>query len=277
MLRPALPRSPSGMLFALASGLLAANFVGNLLLQPLDPDPEKAQTRYILQVFFNAGLSLLVPLALLRARRMQGRVRLGVAGLALGLAAWTVGNWTWSYYNFTGVDVAYPSFADAGYLAFDALATAGLAVLFSQARRRLEGIDIALAVAFPLTIAVLFYTFLIAGRVHSEDSVAAQVLNVVYPSVDMVYVALAGLVLYFTRRSAVTASLRRFAGALLLLALTDIVFIVGVDQGFYFTGSWVDDLYIVAFGVYTWGLLRFDVSGPEEPARAAPWSPSAAK
>lgn len=256
------------VLVALGLSSLAFAFVGNMALDPFDPDPAKSAARYALVVPQALGLTILFGVALRNALSLSGNVRAGVLLLAFGVAGWAWGNWAWTYYNASGVDVPYPSLADLGYLGLSACAIAGLAVLFHANRRRLQGVDIAIAAAFPLTVGILFYTFLIAPRWESGAPALTQITNLSYPTGDAVYVGLAGLTLFFCKRSAITPSLRRFAVGLLLMAVTDVVFIVGVDRGFYFTGSWIDQMYILATAAYAWAVCAF--AAPPVPARPAP-------
>ncbi len=39
-----------------------------------------------------------------------------VGGLSLGLISWAIGGLIWAYFNFTGIEVPYPSLADVAYL-----------------------------------------------------------------------------------------------------------------------------------------------------------------
>jgi hypothetical protein len=256
---------------ALAIGLLLLYMAGTVLQDPLHPEATAPQDRYALLWIMNFGLGLLALLAIDRARVLRGRERAGVALLGIGLAAWTAGNWAWVYYNYAGVDVPYPSFADVGYLTLTATAITGLLVLFLPHRRRIQGVDIAIAVALPVTIGVLFYAFLIEGRASLAGDALTQALNIAYPAADMVYVALAGLMLFFTSPSWIHPSMRRVALGLLGVAAADVAFITTVDAGAYFTGSWVDLGYILGLAAYGLAVVRFD------PQPAAPVAKPAAQ
>lgn len=256
--------------FAVSLALVGVTFVQYMLLDPSDPDESKATLRYWGQIPANVGLVGLSSLGIRSALKVAPPDRAGVLLLALGIAGFALGGWMWAFYNLTGVDVPFPSLADVGYLGLSVSAISGLGLLFFRnRRRRLQGVDLAIAVAFPLAVLALFWAFLVAGRSEGAESTLAALVSLAYPTGDALYVALAGLVLYFSRPTPLTPALRRFAGALLLMAVTDVVFILGVDDGTYFTGGWIDQLYWISISAYAVAVLLFRPASPEAAPRAA--------
>lgn len=257
-------------LIGLALLLGAVTVVVAVALDPFDPAEEKARTRYAAQLSFNAGSVLLSLLTLAHATRIQRPARLTVGLASLGLLGFGLGNWYWSYANLTGVDVPYPSLADIGFLAFPILTIAGGLALLLNARRRIQGIDLAIGVIFPLTTLIVFYAALIQPRMDTGMGALRTLFDLAYPTLDAIYVAMAGLLVYFSRPAPHTPALRRLALGMVLMAVADVLFIVGVDRGSYFTGSWIDIIYIVSVYAIGLALLRFPAASPTLDESAAP-------
>jgi hypothetical protein len=69
------------------------------------------------------------------ARRARGKDRLGWALMGISAALWAAGEVVWSIYEVgLGVEVPYPSLADAGFLAAVPFAIAGIRAFWSDAR-----------------------------------------------------------------------------------------------------------------------------------------------
>ena len=113
--------------------------------------------------------------------------------LAASSFAWAVGEALWSYYDLVkGVQVPFPSLADAGFLAAIPLACAGL-LLFPSSHQRtahrvqglLDGCIIATALLFASWATILGPLY----RSH-QGSVLKQVISLAYPMSDVVLVSL---------------------------------------------------------------------------------------
>lgn len=250
----------------LALGCLGLAFVGFALLGPLDPGSAPQERRYDVRLLWNAGEVVLSALAVRHALRFRGPARASMMLLAAALVGWTGADLLWTYANFAGTDVPYPGPPDVGYAVFNAANVAAMLLLLLQVRRRLEGLDLAIAVVLPLTFVVTFLTFLLPPA----DDLLLMGLNAFYLAADAASVALAGLLLLFARPTPLTPAVRRLALGLGLMGATNAIYAVTTLTGAYFTGSWVDLLYLVSIGAIGWALVRF---GPEpEPA-----GPGAAK
>jgi hypothetical protein len=260
---------------ALLYGSLAASAITiaiNVVLGPFDPDPSKAYTRYLAPIAFNLGGSVIAILGWIHAGKMSGPARTAVHLVAIGLGGYMVGQWTWLVYNLQGIDAPYPSLADAGYLLLPLMAIAGALILLRATRRRIQGIDLALAIAIPSTAFLLIYATLIQPRYDAEQDLVRTLVDLAYPTADATYIALALSLIYFSRADPLTPAIRRLSLAMLFMATTDILWIVGLDRGFYFTGSWIDILYILAAITVGWSLLLFPAS-ISSGAQSAPRAP----
>lgn len=248
----------------------AATILVDLVLGPSDPDPSKAQLRYIALLAFNVGGSVIALLGWQHARGMRGAERTAVHLFALGLGGYMFGQWLWLGYNLEGIDAPYPSIADVGYLALPVAAIAGALILLRKTRRRILGVDIALLLAFPATTFLVFYALLIQPRYDASQDLLRTAVDLAYPTADSFYVALAGALIYFTAEGPLTPAIRRLSVAMLLMAVTDVLWIVSLDKGSYFTGSWIDILYILAASAFGWAILQFPVEDPSPIVALAP-------
>ena len=166
-----------------------------------------------------------------------------------GVFAWGLGQAVWTYYEvWLGTEVPFPSLADAGYLTFPLLATAGVAVYHASARPVrsslapvLEG---ALLAASLFTIS--WFTFL-QGLVEGDPGSFAFWLSLAYPVGDVVLVA---MVLHAVSQvRAAPASLWLLCTGLVLMAAADSAFAWLAAQEGFSTGGWVDLGWITAFAV----------------------------
>lgn len=263
-MRPSL-RRPA--LLDLGLAFLALAFLGFAALGPLDPEAAPPERRYEVRLLWNAGEVVLSALAVRHALTQRGPTQASVALLAAALVGWTAADVMWTYANFAGTDVPYPGPPDVGYVVFNAANVAAMLLLLLQVRRRLEGLDLAIAVVLPLTVVVMFLTFLLPPA----DDLLLMGLNGFYLTADAASVALAGLLVLFARPTPLTASVRRLALGLGLMGATNATYAITTQSGAYFTGSWVDLLYLVSIGTIGWALLRFGpAEAPEAPAAPRP-------
>lgn len=224
----------------------ATTFVAHIALDPFDPSEDKAMTRYLSSIPLHVGTTILAILAMRHAFLVPRDIRAAVLSMGIGLSGFALGNWVWFAYNLTGWDAPYPSLADVGYLAFPVCAVIAGAILFRATRRRVQGVDLAIGVAFPLTVILVFYATLIQPRFDARTDLLRTTLDLAYPTLDAVYVGIAGLVLFFGRPGPLTPAFRRVSAAMLVYAVADFSILVTIDQGTYFSGSWADILYLIA-------------------------------
>lgn len=245
-----------------ALGLATAAVAIDVALDPFDPAESKARARYLGQVVVNVSMALLAVAALLRASRLSGSLRAAVGIMALGLLGCGLSNSFWTHANHSAAEFPHSSLAHLGLLAMPLLTIVGVAIIIRASGRRLQGIDLALGVAVPLTVLIVFYAAIIQPRSDPGADQVRTLADLAYPTLDTVDLALAGILVYFTRQTATTRAVRPLAAAMALMALSDVLFMIAVDRGFYFTGSWVDLLYIVASTTFGLALLRFEPRPP---------------
>jgi diguanylate cyclase (GGDEF)-like protein len=171
--------------------------------------------------------------------RTDVRLRRGWALLGAGALSWAAGQavWTW-YENVAGVEVPFPSLADAGYLALVPLTVAGTAALIgahrSAARSVLDGLIITGSL-FYLSWATVLGPIYHAGAATTLE----WLVTLAYPAGDVVVSSM-----MFILFAQVGRNQRRVLGLLgvgyIALALADTSFAYLVNNDSYSTSNIFD-------------------------------------
>jgi diguanylate cyclase (GGDEF)-like protein len=182
-----------------------------------------------------------------RAVRTSGRWRLSWAFLGAGLAAWSIGEWIWSYYEvIEKSEVPFPSLADAGYLLFPVFCLAGLflrpsAAFVGRARLRVL-LDGTMVVA---SLFILSWATALGAVYHAgAQDTFSLVVSLAYPASDLVLITVAVLV---ASRARLDAGLVLLVGGLTSMAVADSAFAYLVAAGTYGTGAFTDVAWVAAF------------------------------
>lgn len=175
--------------------------------------------------------------------------RMGWLLIAVGCLSWAAGQATWTYFEtIRGIEVPFPSWADAGYLANYPLLIIGVLLLFGSmptAGRARQLLDNAIAAS---SVGVLSWYFIVQRLWHQSDvSHVGKLISISYPLGDIA--ALFGAVVLLS--SAGTNRLLRrplyfLATGILLVTFFDTSFTWMSLNGTYQTGSWSD--WTVSFG-----------------------------
>jgi diguanylate cyclase (GGDEF)-like protein len=184
-----------------------------------------------------------------RGIKATGRARLSWILIGAGASCWAAGEAIWSYYELIGHrETPFPSFADAGFLAFTLLALAGLLVRrtfgFGRHRRSRAFLD-GLLVAASL-FEVSWVTAL--GQVYAAgaDSRFAELVSMAYPVGDLLLMTLTLVVLSHARPDA-RRGLTVLAAAFAALSVGDSGFAYLTATGQYQTGNLIDAGWIAGF------------------------------
>lgn len=248
-----------------ALGLAGIGIANILALDPFDPSPSKASARYAGRLAVDAGLVILGFVCLAHGLSLAGSTRVAVSLMAVGFLGYAFGSWYSSYANFSGIDdVPYPSFANFGYLAMPVSACVAVCIFLRASGRKLQGIDLALGVIVPLTVLIVFYAVLIQPKYDPSAAWTRTFVDLAHPTLDALYVALAAILIFFTRSASNARAYRLLAGVMVFLAVSDVVFTLEVDRGSYFTGSWIDAMHVAVGVAYALTLLRFSRSAPAD-------------
>jgi two-component system, cell cycle response regulator len=169
------------------------------------------------------------------------RERSAWAVIGLGLAVWTSGEIYYSLAFSAGQVVPIPSLADAGYLAFYPIAYVGLIMLLRarvgafSAAQWLDGLIVGSAVA-AVAAATALGPIVAASTTGSALAVAT---NLAYPIADLTLLTLVVTASAFTGwrpgRSWIT-----LGGGLVVLALSDGLYLLQSAQGTYLEGGLLD-------------------------------------
>lgn len=181
---------------------------------------------------------------LLRAALFR-RERLAWALLGTALAVWTAGEIYYVLVLSGGASIPIPSPADAGYLLFYPIAYAGLIVLM-RARistftiaRRLDAVIVGAAVA-ALTTALALQPIVDAST-NSGDTLAVAT-NLAYPICDVTLLALVATAAALDGWR-LGARWLALASGLVVLAISDVVYLLQSAQGSYVEGGLLDALW----------------------------------
>src|SRR5207248_4371529 len=132
------------------------------------------------------------------AWRSPGRMRLAWGLLGGSALSWFIGEVIWSVYEVgLGVNVPFPTAADAGYLVAIPLAVAGM-LAFPSAPGRLTTRSQALVDGAIVALSLVFVSWALGlGKVYatSSDQPLAQLLGAAYPASDIVIIAVLLLVI----------------------------------------------------------------------------------
>jgi signal transduction histidine kinase len=189
--------------------------------------------------------------------------------LAAGQLSFTVGD-AISYFHewVLGVEMPYPSVADAFYLVFYPLLAAGLLLLV---RGRAPGRDTASlidATIITVGVGMLSWVFLIGPYVRLPDlSVPARLVSIAYPLGDVLLLAV-GVRLWRTGGSGLAAARLVTLGLAALLA-GDTVYALSLLDGDWQVGGPVDAgwmVYYVAFGLAALHPSMVSLSEPAPPS-----------
>ncbi len=229
-------------------------------------------------------LVLAVPAALfcaIAARSAQGRLRMAWVAMAIGVAAWAIGEAIWTHYELVLDEVPFPSVADGFFLIFPVGACAALLLFPSEyagpfrGRVFLDGLIVAGSLFLVSWVTVL-------GPVYTADSTDRLlfVVSLAYPVFDVVVLTLAAVVLV---RSGAEhrLTLTLLTVGLACIALSDSLFSYLSAKNQYTSGDvidigWAAGLLLIAVAAAASRQTTHENSeAPELPGWASIWLPYA--
>jgi len=184
------------------------------------------------------------------AVRSRGRTRTAWALLGAGAATWCIGEAIWSWYEvLQGVNVPFPSAADAGFLLEIPLAVAGV-LAFTTAPTRLATRGEAILAGAIVALSLLFIAWALGLRTvyeQSQQSQQATFIGLAYPIGDILIIT----VLIIALRRASRAQVGRMLlliGGLTAIAVADSTFTYLTANGSYGAiGSILDIGWVIGF------------------------------
>jgi PAS domain S-box-containing protein len=186
----------------------------------------------------------------LAAARTSNRTRLAWAFFAASAASWCAGEVVWSVYEVgMGVNVPFPSAADAGFLLAIPLALVGV-FAFTSAPSRLATQGEAFLAGAIIALSLLFVAWALGlGRVYdtSTASPPARLIGLAYPVADIITITVLVLALRRARRSEL-GSMFLLLGGLASAAFADSAFAYLTASGTYGAiGSLLDAGWVIGY------------------------------
>lgn len=207
----------------------------------------------------------------LAAYRSTGRTRIAWALFAASAGSWGIGEVVWSIYQVgLGVEVPFPSAADAGFLVAVPLSVAGV-FAFTSAPTRLATRGQTVLSGAIVALALLFMAWQFGlAKVYESSSAGplAQAIGLAYPIGDIITATVLVVALQRARRADV-GRLTLLLGGLAFNALADSAFAYMTADGTYGAlGSVLDTGWIVGYLMIAlaplWPVVATDEVNEEE-------------
>ncbi|MGE0230101.1 MAG: PP2C family protein-serine/threonine phosphatase [Dehalococcoidia bacterium] len=194
-------------------------------------------------------------IAVLAARRAEGRPRRGWFLLASGWLAWGLGETVWGIYEvILRVETPFPSLVDVGYLASIPLMLAGIVMLMPRESEARHWADVVSAGATALVGAALIWHFVVSDIFAQSDvGLLQQVLSAAYPVGDLLLLAVLALALRKVWRGIAGIILAVLFIGLMAFLAADLVFAYLEVQNRYLSGNlatdpaWVGGFLLMAY------------------------------
>jgi len=220
------------------------------------------QGTYALLLFANYGLILfgaLAGLVGLVSYLQLGRSKMGLfsLGFAVGLLLWMPGLAVYTYtYLIAGVDLPYLSLADVFYLLSYPPILLGCIGLLREFRSSLERVDWLTTAIVGVLFYLLVALYAVVPSVQALEDPLEILVTALYPSLDVLILALLLPVLLAFRKGIFRAPFALLALGAALVALGDLAFTyVNLVIGYY-DGHPIDLLWFTGFIAYGYGFWR---------------------
>ncbi len=210
---------------------------------------------------YNVGYSLLyvwgglIGFFAWRSLGNQGVVAKGFLYLALSFVAYAIGLWMWTYYNLTGIEAPYPSWADLFFvlfIPFTALAITKFLAIYQILVTRRVVIE-SVIVFLIATTAILFYQG--SESFFGDIGILEKAFNIMYLLTDSILITAAAVVIR-TSGGTLHNNLILLVVGYLVRALADLVFYYRAAQEIYWNGDVSDVLYAVSAFLMVFATLR---------------------
>lgn len=185
----------------------------------------------------SSGICSILALLVIRKWGFKGKFGIVYLGLFLGLLLWFLGDSAWAIYETVlQIEIPYPSFADVFYLGGFIPIAAGIVQFLWTFRTSLTRQRGLVVLGVGLLFLGLTYVFLIGPLVVSSEDFLTKSYDVAYPVLDSMLVVLAIFMFFAFRGGRMAGAWVWISLGLLLTALADISFSLGVLQGWYYSG-----------------------------------------
>lgn len=193
----------------------------------------------------------------------------GLFWVGLGLFCWGIGGVIWSYYSIIqGIILPYPSLADIFYLPSVFFYSIGV-VYFTQSTNYFKNfqnnknkLGIFARIIFTSVFTFYILTTILRGGIlyDPQDSFLVNFLNIAYPCIDFVGLAVAVFVSdLFIKDLKTKQGLQIFVLALglLMMFISDSMLSFYIIHHYYYDGDVTDLLYVISISIMSFSTLAF--------------------
>jgi len=199
----------------------------------------------------------------------KSKVGKAVTLLSLGLVTWGLGMVIWIYYNLIlGVEIPYPSWADAAFILSWPLWGAGAAFLSIATGAKFGARQIrgrVMLFVIPIAVIAVSYYFLVTvarqGVVSAYEDGLKTFFDLAYPIGDVIILAVALLIIglsYSYFGGIYKKAIFFILGAFVINYLADFTFSYTTSLETYYNGSLADVLFIITMTVLATGIAKLD-------------------
>jgi hypothetical protein len=177
----------------------------------------------------------------------------------IGIFFWFLGELTWAIYVFMlKISIPYPSVADVFWLSGYVLLLLALTAYLWLVKPAISKTVLAAASTIVLMMGILFSYFLVAPALMQETNLTTKTIDVAYPALDFIMLALAITGLIVLAKSRVTKSWILFNTGVLMTAIGDSLFSYATAHDTYYEGHPLElflhfgyIFFILAFYIHT--------------------------
>jgi len=156
---------------------------------------------------------------------------------AIGIFFWFLGELTWAIYVFLlKISMPYPSVADSFWLSGYILLFLALTAYLWLVKPAISKTVLVAASSLVLIMGVLFSYFLVTPALMQETNLTAKTIDVAYPTLDFIMLALSITGLIVLVKSRVAKSWILFNTGILMTAIGDSLFSYATAHNTYYEG-----------------------------------------
>jgi len=203
--------------------------------------------------FFVIFLAVIIGYEKIKSFTFKSAIGKSIIFISLGLLSWGIGALIWFYYNaILKTEVPYPSLADIGFLGTIPLAAYGLFLLLKNIKIEFDIKTILKLVLIPIIVFIFTYWLFINTKLAEDVSALEKILNVTYPMGDVVFLSFTFVILTLIKGGKLFKPFGIICLGFIIEAIADFSFSWTTAIETYYSGNWVDMLFVLAF--FTLGL-----------------------
>ncbi len=218
----------------------------------------QSTANYLFNVVYVAPLILAIVVAVwgVKIRGLGSTLSKSLVCLAIGFCFYVLAQVGWAYYSVVlQVEAPYPGLSDIFFLLFYPFASIGFVLLVKDFGGKFNmRLIIEMAIVFGVMFAIM-YSFLQQVNISESVPLVEQALNIAYPALDALLMALA-ITAIRTRLGSLHPNLLLNVFAYLFMAIADILFAYRAALDTYWNGDVSDTLYMVVCFLFAWGVIN---------------------